>query len=119
MKPNEIIKKINDLLEINIESTSRHKETVYARFIYFKLCKELEMPYSLAKIGYYVNRNHATVMHGLKQYEILLSYEDFKEMDKKIRLKVGSHLRHYNSNFIGSLNLCKFEIRRHNEAIHN
>lgn len=119
MKPSEIIRAINELFEINIKSTSRHKEAVYARFIYFKLCKELEIPYSLAKIGYYVNRNHATVIHGLKQYEILLNYEDFKEMDKKIRLKVGSNLRHFNSNFISSLNLCQFEIIRHNETIHN
>ena len=43
------------------------------RFVYFKLCevykRELKFP-SLETIGKEVKRNHATVLHGLKAFEI-------------------------------------------------
>lgn len=65
----EILQDIKQLVEnetkLNLQTKTRKKEYVFARAIYFRLCKEFTT-YSLASIGSTVNKDHATVLHGLK-----------------------------------------------------
>tara|TARA_R100001460_G_scaffold33140_2_gene64808 strand:- start:4370 stop:4792 length:423 start_codon:yes stop_codon:yes gene_type:complete len=58
-------------LQINdIGVKTRTRELSQARFIYFKLAKNLCRYKSLAAIGRAVNRDHATVINGLKKYNV-------------------------------------------------
>ena len=56
---------VQDEFKINIKRESRKTNYVAARTIYFKLCKELTHQ-GYAEIGRSLNKNHATVMHGIK-----------------------------------------------------
>ena len=73
---------------INLSLNCRKRENVYTRAIYFRIAKDLTNA-SLALIGRTVNRDHASVIHGLKIFEnIIKVYEqDLMELYKKINLK--------------------------------
>ena len=47
-----------------LQSKSREREVVDARFVYFRRAKEIGR-FSLARIGREVNKDHATVLHGI------------------------------------------------------
>jgi chromosomal replication initiation ATPase DnaA len=67
---------------------TRTRELSQARFIYFKLAKNLCRYKSLSAIGRAVNRDHATVINGLKKYNVEARidrymdyvYDDLKEI---------------------------------------
>lgn len=91
MKTERLIKLINSTLEVDIRQNTRIRQYVYARFIYFKVMRDKY--YSLSYIGSSIGKDHATVLHGLKQFEALKSYDDFKKMYDKVRLAVNLETR--------------------------
>lgn len=66
--------------EIDLSSKSRRRENVYARSLYFKICKKVTNC-SLASIGRTVNRDHATVLHGIKVFDNVVSVYEKGLMD--------------------------------------
>ena len=83
---------------IDLVRQSRKRENVYTRAIYFRIAKDLTNA-SLASIGRTVKRDHATVIHGLKIFDNIITVyeEDLMELYKKINLK-------YNKKEIGRYN---------------
>jgi len=78
---NATIPTIKELVEKhfrqNIDTESRERNLIYMRAIYYKLCHE-NTRHSLHKIGNYVNRNHATVINGIRTFDdVLLTQEPF------------------------------------------
>ena len=70
----KIKKLVEDNLEINnISKKSRERDYVFARFLYFKIAKDC-VETSLSNIASVVNRDHATAIHGIKQYDDLVKY---------------------------------------------
>lgn len=65
------IDKIKEIVEtetrIDLNNKSRRTELVYTRAMYYNLCREYTL-HSLDVIGKSVDKNHATVIHGLKLY---------------------------------------------------
>ena len=77
------LEKIKEAVEIQIDeqlnNKTRKREMVYARAVYFKLCKQHTRA-SLSRIGKSVEKDHATVLHGIKIYNDLIEkYEDLSE----------------------------------------
>lgn len=66
------IKVIKDLVEkttnIDINTKRRQREIVEARALYYKLCREHTFQ-SLSEIGKSVERDHATVLWGIQNFE--------------------------------------------------
>lgn len=83
---------------IDLVRQSRKRENVYTRAIYFRIAKDLTNA-SLASIGRTVKRDHATVIHGLKIFDNIITVyeEDLMELYKKINLK-------YNKKEVGRYN---------------
>lgn len=80
MKTTEIIKEL--ILEetgIDIADKLRTRTNVEFRSMYFNIIKNLEPKLSLREIGEAVNRDHATVIYGLNQYEIFIKYNKHLE----------------------------------------
>ena len=72
------LKRIQRLVENHLEIPdikikSRQRDYVYARFLYFKLAHNVCRT-SLTKIAQVVDRDHATVIHGIKQFDNLVKY---------------------------------------------
>tara|TARA_A200000159_G_C7254079_1_gene310103 strand:- start:320 stop:700 length:381 start_codon:yes stop_codon:yes gene_type:complete len=64
----DILKLVIDETGVDVTSRKRDHKTVINRWIYFKMASEFTNN-SLHKIGAAINKNHATVIHGLKQFE--------------------------------------------------
>jgi|DEB0MinimDraft_10_1074344.scaffolds.fasta_scaffold00389_11 hypothetical protein len=63
---------------VDLSDKSRRRHIVYLRFIYFKICREMFPGASLDSIGKSVNRNHATVIHALRNFDyVCIADEDF------------------------------------------
>ncbi len=73
----------------SINSKSRKREIVWARQAAMSLCKKYTTQ-SVSRIGQVVGgRDHATVLHALKNVEDLLETEvEFREMYKKVETKL-------------------------------
>ena len=69
----EFIKeKVENETGLKLETKSRDLDSTIARWLYFKIAK-LNTGYSLNKIGSLVNRNHSTVVYGLKNVDYELN----------------------------------------------
>ena len=119
MTPNELIQVINKALKLDITTKSRKREVVYARFIFYnKLRNSKEKYYSFQNIGDYLEKDHATIIHGLKQYDILKEYDDFKEILNKVETEI-ERSGGYATNKLERLFTNHFEIRKYNETSTN
>ena len=69
-------KEIQDIVEkklnVDLFIKSRLRPLVEARFMYFLLCKEFSDEKTLSKIGKSLNKDHATVLHGIKTLNNLM-----------------------------------------------
>lgn len=96
MKIQEIKELVENNTNIKLEMRNRKREVVYARSIYYKLCKEHTRE-SLSTIGKTVRRDHATVLHGIKVFNEQISfYKDANEY-YKIFEKIDNIIRTANS----------------------
>ena len=76
---------VKDLVEAssgatNLEAKKRDDYRAWLRFVCFKLSKDFvnKKQSSLIKIGKAYNRDHATVLHGIKQFDALFNQKDFE-----------------------------------------
>jgi len=85
MKKNSIIENLktdlNTFFQISIEKGTKTNEEVYARMIFFKICKIIDCTITSTKLGKSVNKDHATVLYSLKKFEQFYTYDKkFKTM---------------------------------------
>jgi len=74
-KTNQTIQQhIFNELGIDVTKQTRERNLVEARCLYYVILFELTPRQSLIKIGRSVGRNHATVIHSMKQYETFCFY---------------------------------------------
>jgi hypothetical protein len=92
MKP-KFIKSITIILQlveskfnVQLRRKARQHHYVVSRFIFYKLCRDFTFC-SLSQIGEAVNRNHATVLHGLRQFDNFVFSNDKKYLDPYNELK--------------------------------
>ena len=81
---------INNTFNIKIQDKTRRRDVVYPRAIYYKLASDFSGE-SLASIGRTVNKDHATVIHGLKLFNNVINSKWEKNYYNKY-LKLKSHI---------------------------
>ena len=77
------------LEELGLTAPTRKREIVYGRQVAFKMLREAE--YTLTSIGKFFKSkgkkgylDHATVIHGLLEYDMNCNYNDFIEIENNI-----------------------------------
>jgi len=102
-----------DYTQIDITSSARKRPNVYARALYFQLCKDFT-PHSLHEIGAVVNKDHASVLHGLKIFKLFYIWEEkyWIELYYAIRLEFKSKFSVVN-HFGGMTSEEKFHFLLH------
>jgi len=70
-------------LGIDVMVSTRERYNVEARCLYYSILKELTPSQSLEKIGRSVNKDHATVIHGLAQYHSFCFYNKKLDLIKR------------------------------------
>lgn len=74
-KLEEIIHLVSQRIGLDIKNPSRKREYVMGRSIYYKLAKDDFHLGTYSSIGALVNKDHTTVLYGLKKFEIVEMYE--------------------------------------------
>jgi hypothetical protein len=70
---NELKRIINDIFLVDIHSKDRKRGVVDARKVYSKILRDNGYSYEL--IGETIDKDHATIIHYIKNIEYLLSYD--------------------------------------------
>jgi hypothetical protein len=97
MKTTEIIKEL--ILEetgIDIADKTRTRTKVEYRSLFFLIIKDLEPKLSFREIGEAVNKDHATVIYGINQYEMFIKYnKDLENVRTRVLLKYAKNHSRY------------------------
>ena len=122
MDLHRIRKIVEDKTELELTHKSRTTDYVYARAMFYKVCREYSLG-TFETIGKVVNKNHATVLHGVKLFDNWISVNEpnYIEAYAEINKKVASLCKkeeqrfksrdYYKKKFIGSLNLNRTLIK--------
>ena len=77
------LQEIKDYIcEEGLDTKSRKREVVYRRIYLFKYLQQME-GLTLTAIGKMFNKDHATVIHGLRTFDNVKLYEDFMDYTRK------------------------------------
>ena len=109
MLPNERIKLIDYTFDSKLNDNTIKRELVENRMIFSKIVYDMHK-LSLMRIGSYINKNHATIIHYLKQHENLMDFDVFYKTKYK---KILALVNNYQANNIKQLNTCEFKIQRY------
>lgn len=66
-----------------LNTKSRKRELVYMRYVFYKFIRDNSV-YSLGFIGSLFSRDHASVLHGVYEYQALKGYDDFERIKKQV-----------------------------------
>jgi hypothetical protein len=95
-----MIKKIIE--EHGLNTPSRKEELVYKRFVFWNyLYNKLGM--TLEDVGKEFNRNHSSVIYGIRKYNDLIIYDDFKKMATEFEDEIDSILSVVNAEAVDNL----------------
>lgn len=88
--PKFILSLVEEELDIpNLAIKNRSREITQARAIYYKLARKFCSYATLKKIGEAVNKDHATVVNGLKTYDIEAHHDGYmNDVYEKIYAKL-------------------------------
>ena len=100
----KIIKKaVESAFNTCISVKSRKREIVYMRSIYYKLCKDFTNE-SLDAIGKQVNKDHATVLNGLKIFDNIIDnfwekelFNVYMNIKNHIKTKISLEVKNYDA----------------------
>jgi hypothetical protein len=87
----QLKKAIQEITGVDINEVTRRRETIEARAIYYKVLKQIDKKKSLKSIGASVGKDHATVLHSLKNYDM---FEQFNPTLKLFRKQIMQRLNY-------------------------
>jgi hypothetical protein len=87
----QLKKAIQEITGVDINEVTRKRETIEARAIYYKVLKQIDKKKSLKAIGASVGKDHATVLHSLKNYDM---FEQFNPTLKLFRKQIMQRLNY-------------------------
>lgn len=101
----ELKKVIKEITGVDINEVSRKREIIEARAVYYKILKQIDKKKSLKSIGASVGKDHATVLHSLKNYDM---FEQFNPTLKLFRKQILKRLNYASSEQV--LDMTKDEL---------
>jgi hypothetical protein len=87
----QLKKAIQEITGVDINEVTRKRETIEARAIYYKVLKQIDKKKSLKSIGASVGKDHATVLHSLRNYDM---FEQFNPTLKLFRKQIMQKLNY-------------------------
>lgn len=87
----QLKKAIQEVTGVDINEVSRKREIIEARAVYYKILKQIDKKKSLQSIGASVGKDHATVLHSLKNYDM---FEQFNPTLKLFRKQILQRLNY-------------------------
>jgi hypothetical protein len=79
----DILDVVEIVTQLDLKTKTRDRRLAYSRNVYFKLARVLTS-YSLNDIGKLVNRDHCTVIHGIKQFDNGILEDEYYSLYSKL-----------------------------------
>lgn len=108
-----MIKKIIE--EHGLDTPSRKEELVYKRFVFWNYLYKV-MGITLEDIGKEFNRNHSSVIYGIRKYNDLIIYDDFKKIASEFEQEIDSILSVVNEEAIANLTEIEIDLMNANRV---
>ena len=89
---------VEGVFQVDISSKCRQRRYVNARFAYCHFCREYTLE-SLANVGNLIDRDHATVLHALKQYHIAKRYDGYLNYHNLVQARIRLITAKYSPNY--------------------
>jgi hypothetical protein len=82
------IENVKEVIErYKLATPNRARPLIYMRSILYTKLRDNK--WTLQQIGKLFNKDHATVLHGLKCYQSNIKYSDFKELNERIEQELN------------------------------
>jgi hypothetical protein len=82
------IENVKELIErYKLDQKNRKRELIYIRSILYTQLRNEK--WTLAQIGKLFNKDHATILHGLRCYQENIKYQDFKDINTRIEQELN------------------------------
>ena len=111
----EITERLKEIIlketDIDVSKNSRKHNIIEARALYFYLVKHFKPKMTLQEIAESVNKNHATVIHSLNNYEM---YEKFNRDLRSLRNIIVNQMDEENILNTENINELRLEIKKKN-----
>jgi DNA-directed RNA polymerase subunit L len=111
----EITERLKEIIlketDIDVSKNSRKHNIIEARALYFYLVKHFKPKMTLQEIAESVNKNHATVIHSLNNYEM---YEKFNIDLRSLRNIIVNQMDEENVLNTENINDLRLEIKKKN-----
>tara|TARA_R110000803_G_scaffold162580_1_gene226206 strand:+ start:42 stop:557 length:516 start_codon:yes stop_codon:yes gene_type:complete len=76
-KEDFILKKVKEIIKVyDLKSKTKKREFIYKRFYLFNFLSNSNLKINYTQIGKLFDKNHATVLNGLKQHNDLMQFSD-------------------------------------------
>lgn len=87
----EIQAKVESYFGLKLNTKTRKREYIYARMIYYKLVRNFHPDMSYQQIANTMNKNHATVLHALKEFPNVCKFDrqfskDYNNLKEQLRI---------------------------------
>ena len=106
---------IKELIEEHgLNTPSRKESLVYKRFIFWNYLRKMGM--TLDDIGKLFNRLHSSIIYGIRKYDDLIMYDDFKRLAKSFEDELDSVLSVVNEEAIANLTEVELDIMNANNV---
>jgi hypothetical protein len=109
----EITERLKEIIlketDIDVSKNSRKHNIIEARALYFYLIKHFKPKMTLQEIAESVNKNHATVIHSLNNYEM---YEKFNRDLRSLRNIIVNQMDEENVLNTEDNELLKLELKK-------
>ena len=111
----EITERLKEIIlketDIDVSKNSRKHNIIEARALYFYLVKHFKPKMTLQEIAESVNKNHATVIHSLNNYEM---YEKFNRDLRSLRNIIVNQMDEENILNTENINELRLELKKKN-----
>ena len=105
---------VSDIYDIDIFNISRKRKYCDSRSMFYKLSREYVKDVSLTEIANFVNKNHASVIQGLKQFDNLIySDNDFKDNYLTLKESINSIMANPYEKYLGKEDIMQHDIMNH------
>lgn len=82
------IENVKEVIErYKLDQKNRKREIIYIRSILYTHLRNEK--WTLAQIGKLFNKDHATILHGLRCYQENIKYQDFKDINNRIEQELN------------------------------
>ena len=87
-----LVEAINQITGVDIRKKTRKRENVMYRSLFFTLCRKHDTFISYQQIANFVGLDHATAIHGVKNFDIYNKYyPEISEVEKKLLPILGQN----------------------------